>query len=232
MQTAVFAADEKTRRRRETEVTLALSRLVADASMPTVDDGALKNVCENAKKCGLYGVLVSPVRVAAAKKLLGGSGVRVICLAGGTGESLPAVKRAEVKRAVKCGAREIYLFPCRSALVCGRTAYLKREVRTVCRAAKKIPVILVLGGLPSEQVAAGVRAAREGCAEGVCVLLDEIVSAVKGCAGRLRIDALCAEGTHALEACVRMGAVRICTPRPEHLADLMRRELLAGTAKN
>ena len=30
-----------------------------------------------------------------------------------------------------------------------------------------------------------------------------------------------------LEACVRMGAVRVCTPCPEHLTELMQRELLS-----
>ena len=212
---AEFAEFKKSRR--EAEYALALGKLVADASMPMLGDAALKGVCESAKRCALYGVLVSPVRVAAAKKLLGASGVRVLCLAGGTGESLPAVKRAEVRRAVRQGAREIYLFPCRSALAEGREGYLKREVKSVRRAAKKAPVMLVLGGLPPAQVALGARAARESGAEGVCVRQDEFLSAVEGGAGRLRIDALCAESVQSLEACVRMGAMRVCTPCPEHL---------------
>ena len=222
---AEFAEFKKSRR--EAEYALALGKLVADASMPMLGDAALKGVCESAKRCALYGVLVSPVRVAAAKKLLGASGVRVLCLAGGTGESLPAVKRAEVRRAVRQGAREIYLFPCRSALAEGREGYLKREVKSVRRAAKKAPVMLVLGGLPPAQVALGARTAREGGAEGVCVRQDEFLSAVEGGAGRLRIDALCAESVQSLEACVRMGAVRVCTPCPEHLTELMQRELLS-----
>ena len=133
---AEFAEFKKSRR--EAEYALALGKLVADASMPMLGDAALKGVCESAKRCALYGVLVSPVRVAAAKKLLGASGVRVLCLAGGTGESLPAVKRAEVRRAVRQGAREIYLFPCRSALAEGREGYLKREVKSVRRAAMRL----------------------------------------------------------------------------------------------
>lgn len=222
------AAELEKRRKGEASLALALGRVVADASMPQLGDAAFKGLCESAKKCALFGVLVSPVRVALAKKLLGASGVRVMCLAGGTGESLPAVKRAEVRRAVRLGAREIYLFPCRSALAEGRAAYLKREVRTVRRAAKKAPVLLVLGGLPPSQVALGVRAALEGGAAGVCVRSDEILLAAEGGAGRLRIDALCAESTRALEDCLRLGALRVCTPRPEHLADLMKREFFAG----
>ena len=66
-----------------------------------------------------------------------------------------------------------------------------------------------------------------GGAEGVCVRQDEFLSAVEGGAGRLRIDALCAESVQSLEACVRMGAVRVCTPCPEHLTELMQRELLS-----
>lgn len=209
---------------------LALGRIVADASAPQLTDAALKALCGQAKGSAFFGVLVSPVRVPLAKKLLGASGVRVICLAGGTGESLPAVKRAEVRRAVRMGAREIYLFPCRSALAEGRAAYLKREVKTIRRAAKKASVLLVLGGLPPAQVALGVRAAAEGGADGVCVRAEDALPAVEGGAGRLRIDALCAGDARSLEDCLRLGAVRVCTPRPEQLAGLMKKRLFPEPA--
>ena len=215
--------EEFKRSRRAAELALALGRLVADASAPDLSDAALKGACENAGKSALYGVLVSPVRVAAAKKLLGARGVRVICLAGGTGESLPAVKRAEVRRAVRQGAREIYLVPCRSALAEGREGYLKREIRSVCRAAKKTPVLVMLGGLSPKEVAAGVRAAASGGAEGVCVRMEEMIPAVESGAGSLRVDALCAESARSLEACVGMGAVHVCSPCPERLIGLLRR---------
>ena len=78
---------------------LVMRRLIADVSAP-VSDAAFRQRCGEACALGVYGVIVSPVRVALARKLCSAGGVRTVCLIGGSGESFLAVKRAEAAYAL------------------------------------------------------------------------------------------------------------------------------------
>lgn len=107
--------------------------------------GGLKRLCEGAKRTGSAAVRVTPNFVAQARGLLAGSKVAVDCVTGGTGETTARVKAYEAKRAIRDGAREITLVICGSALKNERTGEIKKEVKRVVRAAKKVAVKVAAG---------------------------------------------------------------------------------------
>ncbi len=217
------AFTEFKRTRREAEVLLTLKKLISDASRRETDRPLLKKICDFAKKEKLSGVLVSPVNVSAAKKLLAGSGVRIICLVGGSGETLPAVKKFEAKRAVRAGAEELRLVPCYSALVRGDLACLKREIRKVRRAVRGHGVVLSLEdhSLSEEDVALGTRAACEGGAAGVCVRGETplLLRAIEVGAGKISVECSGVENTAQLRSLQALGALRLVSPCSEKLSE-------------
>lgn len=215
--------------RLEAEIALTLRRVIVDASEPTAAD-ELRRLCDGARRLRVYGVLVPPVRVGAAKRLLAGSETRVICFV--AGESFSCVKRSETARAVRQGAREVRFAFSRCALADRRENYLRRELRRAKRAAGRASLVVDLSdsALSEDEAALGVRAAREGRADGVCVRGDvlSVLRAAEGGAGRLRVDAGCADDAKQFLLLVRAGAVRVCTARIDALAEALRRETLCG----
>lgn len=211
------------RMRRETEVMLTLKKLVTDASRREMDRSALKSACEFARRTQGSGILVSPVNVAAAKRQLAGSNVHIICIVGGTGETLPAVKRGEAKRAVRLGAEEIRLIPCYSALTGRNLSYLKREIKRVRRAAGRCSVILSLEdhALTEEEIAFGVRAACEGGANGVCVRgeAELLLRALELGAGKVFADCSGVENAEQVKLLLRAGASRLVSGNGVRIAE-------------
>lgn len=213
------------RNRREAEIAVTLHKLIVDASKRESDRAALKSACESAKKLFAYGVLTSPVGVAAAKRHLQGSEAYILCAVGGTGETLIPVKRMEAKKAASLGAKEIRLTLCYSALKSGNASYLKREVKKVKRAVKKLPLSVSLEDctLGEEEVALGTRAAAEGGADAVCVRGEVrlVLRALRACAGKLRVDASEVENSEQLRSLLRSGASLAQTDSPERIAKEM-----------
>ncbi len=216
------------RTRREAEIGITLQKLMADGSRRETDKHLLRTLCDEVLKLHACGIVVSPVNVAEAKRRLGERAV-VAVLAGGTGETLPAVKRYEVKRAVRAGAGEVRLVPMYSALFAGNAVYLRREVRRVRRAAGKRALILSLEdhAIGEREIALGVRAALEGRADGVCVRgeIDLLTCAVKSGADRLRVDVSGVENAEQLRLLIKAGAHRAATACAEKLAEEMYRAL-------
>lgn len=231
METTVLSAAEAVeygefrRNRREAEIAVSLHKLVVDASRRETDRYSLKAACDSAKKFASYGVLVSPVNVASARRGLTGSECYVCCLVGGTGESLMTVKKTEAKKAAAQGAKEIRLVLCYSALRSGNAQYLKREVKKVKRAVKRLPLVVSLEdhSLSEDEVALGVRAATEGGADAVCVRgeVELVLRALRASAGRLRVDAAGAENAEQLRALLKAGASRVSTGCSERVAEEM-----------
>lgn len=223
--TAEEAAEfvEFRRTRRETEISVTLSRLILDASRRETDVAALRKACDTAKKLRANGVLVSPVNTAVARKRLMGSGVRLFCTVGGTGETLPAVKKCETKRALRAGCTGIRLIPCYSALFGKNFAYVKREIRRIVRAAGRCPVILSLEdhALGEEEVALAVRAASEAGAGGVCVRGETqfLLRALSSASSRIRVDCAGVENAEQLRLLLRAGASCLVTSCAEKVAD-------------
>lgn len=210
------------RTRREAEVALTLKKLSVDGSRREMDKVALKTACEYAQKIRAHSVAVSPVNVAFASRRLRGGETAVACFVGGTGESLISTKRAEAKKAMKQGAREILLVPCYSALFGGNVSYLKREFKRVKKAVKKGSLTVVLDdhALGSEEIARGVRAACEAKANAVCVRgeLPNLQCAVRTGAGRLRVDVSHVENAEQLRLLFKAGAANASTCAAEEIA--------------
>ena len=229
MDTTIISAEEAAeygefkRSRREAEIALLLKKAVVDASRRETDRYLLKNACDAAKKLGVHGVLVSPVNVVAARKFLEASACIVVCRVGGTGESLPAVKHAEAKRAVKQGAKELYLSPCYAAVAGGNAAYLKREIKKVRRGLKNCTLYVSLDDreLGEDDVALGVRAAKEGGADGVCVRGEAqlILRALTAGAGKLAVCCGGVENAAQLRTAVRAGATEACSRSCAEIAE-------------
>ncbi len=210
------------RSRREAEVALLLKKAVLDASRREIDRYVLKNACDTAKKLGLHAVLVSPVNVVAARKFLGGSPCVVACRVGGDGESLPPVKHDEAKRAVRQGAREVYLSPCYSALIGGNAAYLKREIKKVRRSLKNCALFVLLDDreFGEEDISLGTRAAAEAKADGVSVRGEAqlILRALTVGAGKLTVHCSGVENAAQFRTAVRAGAANACSRSCEEIA--------------
>ncbi len=213
------------RTKREAEIAVALKKLIVDASRRETDRYALKTACESARKLGAYGVLVSPVGVMSAKKHLAGSKTYVACLVGGTGETLMPVKKLEAKKAIAAGARDIRLVLCYSALRAGNLSYLRREVKKVRRAAKKLPLTVSLEdhALSEEEVALGVRAAAEGGADAVCVRGETqlLLRALRASGGKVRVDASGIENAEQMRSLLKAGGHLMQTDVPERIAKEM-----------
>jgi deoxyribose-phosphate aldolase len=100
--------------------------LRADATPETVD-----RHCADALEAGLFGVCVSPVHVAAARRRVGGA-MRVVTVAGfPLGTSTPAVKAEEARRAVEEGAAEVDMVLAIGAALAGAWADVEADVRKV-----------------------------------------------------------------------------------------------------
>lgn len=211
------------RERRETEVSFTLAKLVIDASRREVDRGKLQKACEGAVRLRVSGVLVCPLNVAAAKKFLKRQEIPIVCLVGGTGESLIAVKKNEAKRALKQGAEEIRLIPSYSRLAAGEFSYLKREIKRLRSAAKRAALTLSLEdhAIDEEQIALGVKAAVAGHADGVCVRGETryVLAAVDAGGGKLRVEASGVENAEQLRLLIKAGAVRASSGNGEKLAE-------------
>ncbi len=210
------------RTRREAEIAVALHKLIVNASRRETDRHALKAACESAKKLNAYGVLSSPVGVAAAKKHLSGTQSYVIALVGGTGESLIPVKRLETRKAVSQGAKEIRLVLCYSALRAGNSSYLRREIKKIKRAARKCPLSVSLEdhSIGEEEIALGTRAAVEGKADAVCVRgeIPLVLRALRVSGGKLRVDVSEVENAEQLRALLKSGAALAETSDAERIA--------------
>lgn len=215
------------RTRREAEIAARLTKSVIDASRRETDKKAVARALALAKKYGSGAVLVSPVNVALARRIAEDSHIKIICLVGGTGESLPAVKKCEAKKAFSCGAGEIRLVLCYSQLAGGNLNYLKREIKKVRKAAKKRPVTVSLEdhALTREEILLGVKAAREAKADGVCVRGELVLFTVASDeGGGLHIDVSGVENAEQFNSLLRAGANRVCTACIERVAEELFRE--------
>lgn len=183
------------RKRKETELALMLHRLISDLTAVS-DRAALRAGVECAVRMGAFGVLVTPDKLPLVRKLLQESGKsgqpdaknaaktavqnavqtaagvpRLFALIGGTGETLPAVKKYEARKAVRLGAEALVLLPSVMLLHGGAVQAAKREWRPVLRAAGKRGVFVSLAdpALNGEETLSGVRAAKKAGAAGVVV---------------------------------------------------------------
>lgn len=250
------------RRKRETETALMLHRLVADLTSVS-DRASLRAGVEGAVRLGAFGVLVTPDKLPPVRKLLQesgksgqpaaqtadqpaaqasaqtsaqlGAGVpRLFALIGGTGETLPAVKKYEARKAVRLGADALVFLPS-VMLFRGYTAQAsRREWRPVLRAAGKRGVFVALTDprLKREEILSGVRAAQKARAFGVVVGGEpETAAAAAKAAGQLSVCADGAENGGQLDLLLKAGAGYVLTRQTGRIAkelELQAKESLGG----
>ena len=227
------------RRKREEELSFMLRRLIAD--LTSVSDGAcLCAGVEDAVRLGASGVLVTPDQLSFVRRQLksGGKGAqrgaqnsadapRLFVLVGGTGETLPAVKKYEVKKAVRLGADALVFVPSVMLLYGGTVQAVRREWRPVLRAAGKRGVFVALTDprLKREEVLSGVRAAQKARAFGVVVGGEpETAAAAAKAAGQLSVCADGAENGEQLDLLLKAGAGHVFTAQPGRIAKELARQ--------
>ena len=234
------------RRKREEELSFMLRRLIAD--LTSVSDGAcLCAGVEDAVRLGASGVLVTPDQLSFVRKQLksGGKGAqrgaqnsadapRLFVLVGGTGDTLPSVKKCEAKKAVRLGADALVFLPS-VMLFRGYTAQAsRREWRPVLRAAGRTEVFVALTDprLKREEVLSGVRAAQKARAFGVVVGGEpETAAAAAKAAGQLSVCADGAENGGQLDLLLKAGAGYVLTRQTGRIAkelELQAKESLGG----
>lgn len=226
------------RRKREAETALMLHRLVADLTSVS-DRASLRSGVEGAVRLGAFGVFVTPDKLPPVRKLLkeGGKGAqrgdqnstdapRLFALVGGTGETLPAVKKYEMKKAVRLGADALVFVPSVMLFRGGTVQAVRREWRPVLRAAGKRGVFVALTdpSLKREEALFGVRAAEKAGASGVVVRGEaDLVSA----AFREAASLVCAQGAENAEGLAllcKAGAGHVFTAQPGRIAKELARQ--------
>ncbi len=116
------------------------SILAPEAGQADVEAG-----CAVARARGVRAVVVKPVHVALARRLLEGSGIRVVSVIGFPhGNSTPKVKALEVSAAVRDGADEVDVVVNIGALCEGRWEVTQEELQEVVAAADGRPVKVIL----------------------------------------------------------------------------------------
>ncbi len=116
------------------------SILAPEAGQADVEAG-----CAVARARGVRAVVVKPVHVALARRLLEGSAIRVVSVIGFPhGNSTPNVKALEVSAAVRDGADEVDVVVNIGALCEGRWEVTQEELQEVVAAADGRPVKVIL----------------------------------------------------------------------------------------
>jgi len=128
------------RQKRIAEVEAALTKAELYAAGRETFPAEIRKIADGAKKVGAAAVRVSPLYASFVRNVLQGSSVVVDCIVGGTGETTVKVKAYEAKQSRRAGAKEITLILSHSALKSGRSGDVKREIKKVCRAARKCMV--------------------------------------------------------------------------------------------
>lgn len=123
------------KRKKLTELSSAIAR--SESTLMGGED--IQRACERAVRLRQAAVKTPLSKISQAAFYLSGSGVKLDCVVGGTGETLAKVKAYETKLAVR-KAKEISLILTPSYLDGCRYGEIRREIKRVRRAAKKADV--------------------------------------------------------------------------------------------
>ena len=124
------------KRKKLTEISSAISRSVSTL----LGNEDVQRVCERAARLRQASVKLPLSKLSQAAFHLAGSGVKLDCVVGGTGETLTKVKAYETRMAVRRHANEITLVIAPSQVDSCRYGEIKREMRRVVRAAGRAGV--------------------------------------------------------------------------------------------
>ncbi len=106
----------------------------------------VRKLCREAVDYGFYSVCVQPVYVADCVDFLKDAPqIKIACVVGfPMGENKTETKVFETKRAIADGADEIDMVICVSAVKNGNFSYVKKEIRSIVKAAKGAPVKVII----------------------------------------------------------------------------------------
>jgi deoxyribose-phosphate aldolase len=184
----------------------------------------VERLCSDAATNSLFGVCVSPLYVALAKRCLQGSPVRVVTVAGFPfGASAAETKAFEAERAVADGADEVDMVMAIGLALAGRWAEVEADIRTVRDAIPRavLKVILETGCFDDAGIRRAATAAVTSGADFVKTstgfgprgaTVADVVLLSEAVAGRARVKA--SGGIRTLEQAtllVEAGATRIGT---------------------
>ncbi len=124
------------RRKKVEEIMAAIAK--SEASLLNGEDP--QRVCERAIRLKQAAIKVPPSWLPQAKTYLGGSKVKIDCVIGGNGETLTKVKAYEMRVALKGNAKELTVLIAPSMLSQGRFQEIKKELKKLCRTARKTVV--------------------------------------------------------------------------------------------
>jgi len=204
---------------------ISLTRLI-EHSLLAAGAGEVQAIeaCREARKFGLYGLVVNPVWVSLAAGQLRDTEVRVISVAGfPLGAGRTETKVVEAVRAVIDGAREIDMVPNLGRLVAGELAAVEREITELRRALPTqvvLKVIIEAGLLDPGRQAKATQAVVNGGAEFVKtgtgfsggVTVEQVSTIAAAARGLVKIKA--SGGIRTLQQCQQLleaGAARLGT---------------------
>ena len=124
------------KRKKLTEISSAL----AHSSSTLMNGEDVQRVCERAARLRQSAVKLPLSKLSQAAFYLAGSGVKLDCVVGGTGETLGKIKAYETRAAVRRKANEITVIITPSLLDSCRYGEVRREIKKVMRAAGKASV--------------------------------------------------------------------------------------------
>lgn len=124
------------RQKKVSEIMSAVSRTEANL----LKGENIQRGCERAVRLKQSAVKVFPSALSQAGLYLSGSIVRIDCVIGGSGETLPKVKQYEAKLAIKKKASELTLVIAPSLIESCRYGEIKREIKRIARVAKKVKI--------------------------------------------------------------------------------------------
>lgn len=181
---------EYKRMKREEEARANVSKLECDCLSPYIGKQHLKDICKSADGISLGAVIVFPAHVKACVSFLGKDPKTSLIaeISYPHGLETTEVKVVAVKRAIKDGVDEVEVCAPVQIVKDGNLQYFKRECKKLKKAAKQIPVRLVLDCAiltPAELTKAcvlaadsGIRCVRLNGADGE--LLSQVKQAVRG----------------------------------------------------
>lgn len=123
-----------------------IAKVECDCLSPTATKVELKNLCREAERISLGGIVVLPAYVKPCVAYLGNdpSCSLIAPVSYPHGGDTTESKVAATKRAVKDGVDEVEVYACFSALREGNMAYFKRECKKLVKAARPRALRLVL----------------------------------------------------------------------------------------
>ncbi len=122
------------RQKKISEITAAMRR--AESVLTGNED--IARTCERAARLRVSAVQLTPAGLSQWGELVRARPVRIDCVIGGDGESIPKVKAFEARQMMRLGARELTVRITPSLVSCSRYTLLRKELRRLRKATSRV----------------------------------------------------------------------------------------------